>query len=254
MIPALGLDIGSHSFGKVFNTDLIRLRRLLAPVSRRRLTHEIHIDKDIHYGVLYEIELMAVLLPGLAVLVLKVLLELFHSAGFRELLFQIRQMRKRATESLHFIEDAQENIDDRILILLATCVALGIDIKKDHVRGRLRRQLHIRQNHRIGDFLVFHKVIERAPVAHLLILQQIGQNLQEVRFTASKEAGDPDAHLRCRTDNSFLISGEEIRKMLLQFPGDDIFFQFLGYVGLFALSDYDYALDLTIDRLSEHFF
>ena len=173
MIPALGLDIGFHSFGKVLNADLIRLRCLLTPVSRRGFAHEIHIDKDINYGVLYKIEFMTVLLPRFAVLILKVLPELFHAASFRQLLLQIRQMRKRATKSLHFIEDAQENIDDRILVLLAACVALGINVKENHVRRRLRRQLHVSQNHWISDLLVFHEIIKRAPVAHLLILQKV---------------------------------------------------------------------------------
>ena len=71
-------------------------------------------------------------------------------------------------------------------------------------------------------------------------------------FTAPEEAGDPHAHLRGRPEDPLLVGGEEIREVLLQFLRDNVFLQFLGHVGLFALSYYDDALNITVDRLYKH--
>ena len=197
---------------------------------------------------------MPILLPWLTIFIFKSFFEFFHPAGFSKLLLEICQMRKRTTESLHLIEDTKKYIDDRIFILLAAGVALGIDVEKDHIGRRFCGKFHICQHHRISDFLVFHKEVKCPSVTDPLVRKKIGQDLQEVRFTTSKEAGDPYAHLRCSSENAFLICREEISKVFLQLPGDNILIQFLRDVGFLALADNDNTLDLTVDRLSEHFF
>ena len=53
------------------------------------------------------------------------------------------------------------------------------------------------------------------PAIDLSVLQKIGQDFQEVRFTASEEAGNPYAHLRSGSENSLFICREEICEMLL---------------------------------------
>ena len=159
VVPALGIDVGFHSFGKILNADLIRLRCLLTPVPCSGFAHEIHINKDIDYRILYEVELMTVLHPGFSVFIVKRLFEFLHASSFRELLLEVRQMRERAAIALHFIEYAQEYIDDGILILLAAGITLGVDIEQHDIRWCLRCQLHIRQHHRIGDLLIVRKEI-----------------------------------------------------------------------------------------------
>ena len=254
MVIALRIDIGFHALCKIFNADLIRLGCFLTPVSGSGLAHEIHIDKHVHNGILNEVKLMTVLLPRLAVFIFKALLEFIHTPGLCKLLLQICQMRKGSAEALHLIEDAQEDIHDGILVLLAAGIALGIDIEEHNIRRCFRSQLHIRQHHRIHDLLVFHKEIQCVPVTDQFILQQIGQDLQEMRFTTSEEAGDPHAHLRRGSEDPFLVSGEEISKVLLQFSCHNVLVQLLRYVGFLTLANDDNALNFTVDLLGKHVF
>ena len=180
MVLSLCIYVRFDSFCEIFNADLIRLGCFFTPVSGGRFAHEIHVYKDIHYCILDEVELMPVFLPRLPVFIFKRFFEFIHTAGFRKLLLQIRQMRKRTAKALHLIEDAKEYVDDGIFILLAACVALGIDVKKHHIGRCFRGKPHIRKHHRVSDFLIFHKIVKRSSVSDLLVLKKIGQNLQEV--------------------------------------------------------------------------
>ena len=144
VIPAFCIDVCLYSLCKVLNADLIRLRSLLAPVSCGGFTHEIHIDKNIYYRVLNKVKFMPVFFPRLPVFIFKYFFKFFQTSGFCELLLQICQMRKRAAESLHFIEDTEKYIHDRIFILLAAGIALGVNVKKHNVRGCICSQLHVR--------------------------------------------------------------------------------------------------------------
>ena len=155
-------------------------------------------------------------------------------------------------EALHLIEDFEEYIDDGILVLLAIRFTLGVDVEEDYIRGGISRQLHIRQHHRIYDLLIFNKVIHRLSVPDLTVFQKVGQDFQEVRFTASKEAGNPYAHLWRCSDNPFFIGRIEIGKMLLKLAGNDIFLKLLRYICVLALSDNNYALNFSVDLLGEH--
>ena len=75
-----------------------------------------------------------------------------------------------------------------------------------------------------------------------------------MRFTASKETGNPDAHLRSSPHNALLIGSIEVGKMLLQFSGHNIFFKLLRDIGVLVLSNDDNALNLSVDLLGKHFF
>ena len=159
-----------------------------------------------------------------------------------------------AAEALHLIEHFEEDVDDGILVLLAGGLALGINIEKDDIRGGVCCQLHIGQYNRVNDLLVLDKVVHGLPVAHLTVLQKVGEDLQEVRFTTSKEAGNPHAHLRRCPHNALFIRSVEVCKMLLQLSGHNIFLKFLGDVRVLALTDNNNALNLTVNLLGEHFF
>ena len=91
-------------------------------------------------------------------------------------------------------------------------------------------------------------------IANLLVFQQIGQNFQEMRFTTSKEAGDPHAHFGGRSKDTFLICRIKIRKVPLKFARYNIFFQFLCYVCFCALSNNNNALKFAINLFAEHIF
>ena len=54
------------------------------------------------------------------------------------------------------------------------------------------------------DLFILDKVVHRLSIPDLTVFQKVGQDFQEVRFTASKEAGNPHAHLWCCFYNPFL--------------------------------------------------
>ena len=73
-----------------------------------------------------------------------------------------------------------------------------------------------------------------------------------MRFTTSKEARDPDAHLRCCPEDSLLICRKEISEVLLKFVGYNILFKFLTNIFIFNITDFNDALQVTIDRFDKH--
>ena len=174
MIITFCVNICLYSLGEIFDADLIRFRCFLTPVPGGRLAHEIHIHQNIHNGILDEVKLMAVFFPWLSIFVLKCLFEFLHASGLCELLLQIGQMRKGSTETLHLMEDAKEYIDDGILVLFASSITLGIDIKEHHIRRSFRCQLHVCQHHRIDNLFIIDKEIQCTAITDLFVLQKIG--------------------------------------------------------------------------------
>ena len=161
-------------------------------------------------------------------------------------------MRHGTAEALHLIEDLQEYVHNGIFIFFAIRIAFGINVEKNYIRWGVCCQLHICQHHLIGNLLIFDKVVDGMFVSDLFILKQIGQNFQEMRFTTSKEAGNPDTHFRCGSLNTFFICCKEICKMTLKLTGHNVLFQLLRYIRFFTLTDNDNALYLTVNFLSEH--
>ena len=252
VVVPLALDIALDALGEVLDADGIRLHRLFAPVPCRCLAHEIHRDKGIHNAVLNEVKVLPGIFPRLAVLFLKSSLELVVSSFFGKPPFQISDMGNGTAEALHLIEDLEEYIDNGILVLFAVRFALGVDVEENHIGRGFSRQLHVGQYHRVYNLLILDKVIHRPSVADLTVFQKVRQDFQEVRFTASKEAGNPYAHLRRCPDDPFFVSRVEVSKVLLKFTGYNIFLELLRYIGIFALPDDNYALNFAVDFLGEH--
>ena len=94
--------------------------------------------------------------------------------------------------------------------------------------------------------MIVDKIVDGGFFSNLFIGKQIGKDLQKVRFTTTEKARDPNTRLRRRPVDSLLIGGKEICKMLLQFPRHHILFELLHDVRLFALSDNDDPLQITI--------
>ena len=251
VVAAFLIQISLHTLGKVLDADLVGLHCLFAPVAGGGLAHA-HIHQNLHNGVLNKIKVLPGILPRIAVGILKLFLERSKLVCLSKVAFQIRKVGHGAAEPLHFVEHLQEHVHYGILVLLAVGFAFGVDIEQDHIRRRVCCQLHICQNHLVCDFFIVDEEIPCVLIAHLLVFQQIGQDLQKVRFTASKETGDPYAHFRRGAQNTFFISRKKIRKVPLQFTGYHILFQFLCNIGLCALTDYDNTLKFTVDLLTEH--
>ena len=147
------------------------------------------------------------------------------------------------------IEHLCKDAEHRSLILVDR--AFNVDIEKDglglatgslvnqHERGRIIREL-----------LAEH--FDRRNTANRLVLKDIGEHLQEVRFTTSKEAGDPYADIVSGLIKGVAIVVKEADEMLLQFFCDDVLSNFLLDNVRCILIDFDDTIDLSVDVLSEH--
>ena len=147
------------------------------------------------------------------------------------------------------IEHLCEDAEYRSLVLVDR--AFNVDVEKNglglatgslvdqHKRGRIIRKL-------------FTEHFDRRDTAHRLVLKDIGKHLQEVRFTTSKETGDPHADIVRRLIKGVAIVVKEANEVLLQFFRDDVLSNFLLNNVRCILIDFDDTIDLSVDVLSEH--
>ena len=100
--------------------------------------------------------------------------------------------------------------------------------------------------------MVVNKVINGPLAADFLVIQNVRKDLQQVRFTTSKETGNPHAHLGGIPVDTFCIGREEISKVALQLRRDHIFFKLGGDIGFLALTGNHNTLDITGDWFLKH--
>ena len=86
---------------------------------------------------------------------------------------------------------------------------------------------------------------------NLLIGKQVGEHFQEVRFTTSKETGNPNSDICGTFSEGLTIIIKEGNEMLLQISGNDILVQFLNKNICGILVYFDDAIDFTINILLE---
>ena len=73
-----------------------------------------------------------------------------------------------------------------------------------------------------------------------------------MRFTASKEAGNPHADIRRLFAEGVAVIGKKGDEMLFQFPCDNVLFQFLHENIAGVLIDLDDPVDFPVDVLLKH--
>jgi hypothetical protein len=88
------------------------------------------------------------------------------------------------------------------------------------------------------------------------VLQQVGQDLDEVGFAGTEEAGNPDGHARgkhrvLRVIGSRQESVEEAPEVFGQLLGDHVLVEFLPDTLGIALIGFDDAIDRAVDRLGK---
>ena len=159
MIAAFAADIGFYALSEALNADLIRFRRLFAPIPCCRFAHKANFGQHIHDCILDKVKILPGAFPGTSVFFFKRLPELFKAARFRQPALQISEMRHGAAKALHLIEHFQKDVHNSVLIVLAGGLALGVNIKQDNICRRFCRKLHIRKNHLVANLLALNKVI-----------------------------------------------------------------------------------------------
>ena len=100
--------------------------------------------------------------------------ELLVLSVLGKLPLQIGDIGDRAAKAQGVVEHLQENIHDGILIGFSIRFALGVNIEDDHIGGCIGGQLHIRQNHRIGNLLVVDEKVDGVLVTDDFIVQDVG--------------------------------------------------------------------------------
>ena len=106
------------------------------------------------------------------------------------------------------------------LVLIAE--SLNINIEQNCLRRSLCGTVDQHKGCRI-ILKLFTETLYTADAFYLFVLQKVGKHFQEVRFTTSKESGNPNAHISGRLVKGISIIVEESNEVFLQFSGDDIF-------------------------------
>ena len=123
--------------------------------------------------------------------------------------FQLRHLEVFAIEATVIVEYLRKDAQHGGLVLVDW--SLNVNIEQDGLRGNADAFLHRRIHHRIVKLVC--KVIKGVFAVYLLIGKKVGEHFQKVRFTASKEAGNPDADLVRRIVDGFDVVIKERSKM-----------------------------------------
>ena len=137
--------------------------------------------------------------------------------------FQLRHLEVFAIETAVVIEYLRKDAQHSGLVLVDR--SLNVDVEQDGLRGDADTFLHRCIHHRIVEFV--REVIKGVFAVHLFVGEKVGEHFQEVRFTTSKEAGNPDTDLIGRGINRLDVVIKECGKMTPQFLRDDVFTQFI---------------------------
>ena len=245
---------------KLINGKAIGALRICCPVSCCLFTHDAKSSNSFNDLVLNEIVVFSRLFPGTSINLKEFILELLILAGLIQLPFKICQERNGAAIAKVFIENLHEDILDSLFIRLGIRGTLGVHIEEDHISilaegshlTDLVLQLFICHFYSIKEEAaggVFCSVLR---IYNYLVRKNIGKYFQKMRFTTSKETGDPDTHLVGPASQPPFIGIEEPIHIFVQFFRYNVLIQFLIDVLLIFLSYLDDTIDLTVNALIKH--
>ena len=212
------------------------------------LTHAQHFHHGIHHIVLKELKGISGLYPGCAVFLFKDTAELFGLAFFINELLQFGALQILTVKAQIVIKHLGKYAEDCRVVLING--ALDINIKEDSICLTADCAGNLHEGSLIVKLLP--EIILHALSVHFLILQKVGKHLQEMRFTTSKETGDPHAHICRMLPEGLPVVIKEGDHMLPDIPGDDILLHFLLQDLCRILIDLDDAVDLTVNVVIEH--
>jgi hypothetical protein len=139
-----------------------------------------------------------------------------------------------AAETLHFVEHPYENGKYGVLSLLI--VGFAVDIEEDDIRLACYGPLDIGQQHCVAYFS-FEELdggfaLGGCRIVGKMIVQEIGEDFDEMGFPGAEETGNPDAHPAGNNRIFGVIDGsqvgiKEFPEVLVEFARDHIFIEFL---------------------------
>ena len=118
------------------------------------------------------------------------------------------------------IEHFRKYTKNSCLVLITE--SLNINIKQNCLGLSLCGTINQHKGCRV-ILKLFTETLHTANAFYLFIFQKVGKHFQEVRFTTSKETGNPNPHIGCRLVESITVIVEERNEVFLQFSGNDIF-------------------------------
>src|SRR5437763_14826548 len=102
-----------------------------------------------------------------------------------------------AAETLQFVQNFKKHPQDEITPRATAVARLAVDIEKNDIGVGDDRPLDVRKEH--GIFHLALKKLDRLLTVTVVgvraVIEQIRQNLQEVRLTRTKKTRNPDTHL-----------------------------------------------------------
>ena len=247
-IPRLGGNIGFDVLHQPGNGKL-HSGLIVEPPLGVLLAHIQHFHERRDDELPVEGECLALVQPALALFRLKHAPEFFGLAKLVNILLQHGNLQILAVEAEVGIEHLGKDAQHRGLVLVDG--AFNIDVEEDGFRLAPCGPVDQHEGRRI-ILKLFAEHLNGGNAVDISVLQYVRQHFQEVRFTTSKEAGDPDADIVGGLLKSLAIVIKETDEMLLQLFGDDIFPYFLLDDISGILIDLDNAVYRSVDVLGKH--
>ena len=246
-ILALAVYIFLNVSYELGDAQLIRFLTI-EPVPRRLFAHAERRLQNRNNVILKERKGIASLRPRRTIDLLKGFAELLRLALLFNEAFQLGNFQIIAVKPAVIVEHLCKDAQHCGLILRER--TFDVNVEKDRLRrhGHTFNRLSI--HHRVIEFVC--KVVNRSFTADFLIGKQVREDFQEMRFTTSKEAGNPHADFISRLVDSLCVVVKECAEVTAKLLGNYVFAEFLFQTPVIILHNLDNAVDVSFDVLLEH--
>jgi hypothetical protein len=182
------------------------------------------------------------------------LVKRFQFAFGFQMPFHVGNVRMVTAVALELVQNLDEDAQNQIASGRAAVVGFSIDVEENHIGVGGDRSFDVSEEHRVFDFALEEVDSELllAVACVLAVAKQVRQDLEEVGFTGSKEAGDPDPHFACRIRILTLIDClqipiNELSEVLVEFLGNNELIEFLPNGGVVELIRFHDTVDRSKD-------
>ncbi len=258
MLGRLGIEILAHPVAEVLDRDAESLLGLLEPLVCCLGGQSQYLRQGLFDIVLIELVAVALFGPDQTGRFVEGLNKALVYPALGQVALHVCDVWVVAAESLMLVENAQEDIKDRIASVVGT--RLAVDVEQDDIGAIGDRLVDICANHRIAQLVGIEEGNSVASVTLGIpspdVSQQVGQGFQEVRLTRAEEAADPDAYA---VGNGGIrqvgaIGLEEAAKVFFQLVGNHILVELLVHGGVVRLVRFDHTIDGAVELLGEDVF
>ena len=254
-----GLEVGVHQLGEGLDVDAVLVARAVEPLAGGFLALPERDRERMHDIVAQEVDRIALGLPSGAVALGEGRTEGVIRALLHQVALHVGDVRRIGAEAELLVEHAQEHLEDDVALVLA--VGLGVDVEEHHVGTAAHRALDVGEQHRILDLVLVEEgsgafLLPGGGVGGFEVLEQVGQDLDEVRLARAEEAGHPDAHARSeyrvvRIVGRCQVGIEEATEVFGELLCDDVLVQLLPDALGVLLVGLDHPVYRAVDGLGK---